>query len=344
MTETPDTFTDEARAALWRRMLAVAKHLRDQPPPSPSQLHPIIQMRQGSGGVPVYWIDPDLDELKLGQLITSKNPIYAIEIRRPSVWFDLAAQGETKGLPTVEQIVVPYVAAIKAHTHFSRCVLGGHSFGGVMAFEAARQLALLNIRVETILLFDAAADYPSSHGAAWQRFKEIWSPAANSPTAKSTADRLASSLWTMRWLLGFKWRGLSRWIISALTHRPERLTTKLDDMGKPIPWQRIQYIYDTAMASYRVPQLDCHGVLFKTKSWDDAASRSLEIHLGWDGLFRKGLKIVSVPGGHVSMLRQPHADVLAREVSLVLNKIPLEQEEPDAAYAASEQGSKPRIA
>ncbi len=325
-------------------MLAVAKHLREEESLSLSPASPIVQMRQGSGRVPVYWIEPDLDEFKIAQLITANNPIYAIEIRRPSNWYDLAARNETKGLPTVEQIVAPYVTAIKAHTHFSHCVLCGHSFGGVVAFEAARQLALLNIRVETILLLDAAAVYPSSHQAAWQRLKEIW---FSGTTAMSTAERLSSSIRTLRWLCGFKWRGLARLINKVIGRPTERLTTRLDDVGKPVIWSRIKYVYDTAMISYHMSPLDCGGVLFRAISkedYDDTGSRSLETHLGWDGLFRKGLKTVSVPGGHVSMLWQPHAEVLAREMGQVLSAIPAAQEECEAACAASEQRSEPRTA
>lgn len=327
-------------------MLAVAKHLREEQPLPLSQSSPIIQMREGSGGVPVYWIEPDLDEFKIGQSVTANNPIYAMEIRRPSAWYDLAAKNETEGLPTVEEIVAPYVAAIKAHTHSSRCVLCGHSFGGVIAFEAARQLALLNIQVEIILLLDAAAVYPSSHAAAWQRVKEIWLPATNKSPAMSAAERIAESLWITRWLFGFKWRGLLR-LINALARPGDRLTTRLDEVGKPVIWSQIQYVYDTAMISYRVTQLDCRGVLFRAVSReneDDTGSRSLEAHLGWDGVFRKGLEIVPVPGGHVSMLHQPHGEVLAREISQILGAIPAEQEEREAACAASEQCSEPRTA
>jgi thioesterase domain-containing protein len=344
MTETSNTLTGEAHAALWRRMLAVAKHLREEQPLPLSQSSPIIPMRQGSGGVPIYWIEPDLDEFKIGQSVTANCPIYAIEIRRPSSWYDLAAKNETKGLPTVEEIVAPYVAAIKAHTHSSRCVLCGHSFGGVIAFEAARQLALLNIHVEMILLLDAAAVYPSSHVAAWQRLREIWLPGTNKARAMSAAERAAESLWVTRWVFGFKWRGLLR-LFNALARPGDRLTTRLDEVGKPVIWSQIQYIYDTAMISYRVSQLDCRGVLFRAVSReteDDTGSRSLEAHLGWDGVFRKGLEIVPVPGGHVSMLRQPHGEVLAREISQILSAIPAGQEGCEATV--SEQCSEPRTA
>jgi thioesterase domain-containing protein len=325
-------------------MLAVAKHLRDQRPLLVSQPCPVVPMRRGSSGVPVYWIEPDLDGLKLGQLITSNNPIYAVEIRWPSSWYDLAVKKETKDLPTLEEIVGQYAAAIKAHTHSSRCVIGGHSFGGVMAFEAARQLALLNVRVEAVLLFDAAAVYPSSREAAWQKLKEIWSPAVDTLTIKPTAGRLIGSLWIVRWLLGLKWRSLGL-TISALTRRSARLVVRLDDMGKPITWPPIQYLYDSAMNSYRMPQLDCLGVLFRAKSRHaNTGSRSLQTHLGWDGFFQKGLEIVSVPGDHMSMLRQPHASALAREMSLILGRISTAQDEHEAESRASERCSEPRIA
>jgi thioesterase domain-containing protein len=320
MTGNSNTFTNEARAALWNRMLALARHLREQQPLSSSLPCPIVQLRQGRGGLPVYWIDAGLDEFKLIQLLATDNPVYAVDIRWPSVWHRLATMNETRGLPTVAQIVAPYVAAVKAHTSTSRCVLGAHSFGGVMAFEATRQLALLDIHVEVILLCDAAAVYPRSREVAWQKLKEIWSLVATNNTAKSTAGRLTSSFWVMRWMLGLKWRGLCRLIISAIKRSPKRLIIRLDDTGRPITWPRIQYVYDNAMKTYRMSPLDCRAVLFRAESRQDAGSRSLEIHLGWDGLFRNGLEVVSVPGGHISMLRQPHARVLAREMSLILSR------------------------
>jgi thioesterase domain-containing protein len=333
MTGTPNNLTDEARAALWRKMLAVAKHLREQSPAPLSQTSPIVPMRQGGGEVPVYWIEPDLDEFKIAQSTTANNPIYAVEIRHPSAWYDLAARNETIGLPTVEQIAASYVAAIKAHGNFSRCILGGHSFGGIIAFEAARQFALLNIHVEMVLLLDTAAVYPSSHQAAWQKLKQIWAPAND----MSMIDRSSNSLWTIRWLLGFKWRGLANLVIGALTHPPERLTTRLDDTGRPLTWPRIQFVYDTAMNSYLVSQVDCRGVLFRAESkQDDTGSRSLETDLGWNGLFQKGLEIVPVLGGHVSMLREPHADTLARHMSRILSAIPEEQKKREAASATSQ--------
>jgi thioesterase domain-containing protein len=343
MTGTSNTFTDEAHAALWRKMLAVSKNLRDQQPLPVSQPCPIVSIRQGSGGVPVYWIEPDLDEFKLGQLITSNNPIYAVEVRLPSAWYAMAARKEAEGMPTLEEIVARYVAAIKAHTHSSRCVLGGHSFGGVVAFEAARQLALANIRVEAILLFDAAAIYPSSREAAWQKLREIWSPPVDTLTTKSAAGRLISSLWILRWLLGLKRRSLGL-KISALRRHAEPLV-RLDDMGKAITWPPIQYLYDTAMNAHRLSPLDCRGVLFRAESRHaNTGSRSLQIHLGWDGLFQKGLEIVSVPGHHMSMLRPPYAKVFAHEMSLILGRISAAQDAREAAGGASEECSEPHIA
>jgi len=301
-------------------MLAVAKHLRNERPTPVAQPSFIAPIRQGSGGVPVYWIEPDLDEFKVGQLIASNNPIYAVEARLPSAWYEMAARKESECIPSLEDIVAKYVAAIKAHTHSSRCVLGGHSFGGVVAFEAARQLAAFNVRTEMVLLFDAAAVYPRSHEAALQKLKEIWRPVAGTLPTKPTSDRLVSSLWILGWLLGLRWRHL-RLKISALRRRPERLV-RLDDMGKAITWAPIQFLYDTAMNAYRLSPLDCRGVLFRAESRHaNTGSRSLQVDLGWDGLFQKGLEIVPVPGHHMSMLRPPYANTLARQMSLVLSRI-----------------------
>jgi len=295
-------------------------------------------MRKGSNGVPVYLIDPGLDELKLVQLIASNHPIYSVEIPWLSAWHGIAARNETEGLPTVEQIVAPYVAAIKAHANSSRCVLGGHSFGGVMAFEVARQLSLININVVEVLLLDTAADYPGSHEVAWKKLKQIWFPVANNVTA---VGRLSSSLWIMKWMLADKTRILGGRVINAVKRRRPELTTRLDDTGKPVAWPLIKYVYDNAIKSYRMSQLDCRGVLFRAEWRQDSDSRNLEQHLGWDGLFLKGLEIVVVPGGHMTMMRQPHASVLAREMGRTLGRISAEGRE--ASHSASEQCSEPPV-
>ena len=117
-----------------------------------------------------------------------------------------------------------------------------------------------------------------------------------------------------------KRRSLGRRLVNTIARRPEELTTKLDDDGRPIAWPRIKFVYDNAMKSYRMSRLDCRGVLFRAESTQNSVSLSLEVHLGWGGLFGKGLEVVVVPGDHLSMMRQPNVNILASEISKTLSR------------------------
>lgn len=60
-------------------------------------------------------------------------------------------------LGTVEEMVAAYLAALPARLANGLLVLAGWSFGGLLAYEAARRLEADGARVEGVLLFDAVA-------------------------------------------------------------------------------------------------------------------------------------------------------------------------------------------
>jgi len=60
-------------------------------------------------------------------------------------------------LPTVEEMVATYLAALPDKLARGPLVLAGWSFGGLLAYEAARRFEAAGVRVEGVLLFDAVA-------------------------------------------------------------------------------------------------------------------------------------------------------------------------------------------
>jgi thioesterase domain-containing protein len=54
-------------------------------------------------------------------------------------WRNAAAKNNICALPNMEQLVVPHLTALSTHAGGCPCVLVGHSFGGLIAFELARQ-------------------------------------------------------------------------------------------------------------------------------------------------------------------------------------------------------------
>ena len=90
----------------------------------------VVQLQVGSGKLPVYFINAGPIEIRLAQTMGVGHSIFAIEMPWPLSWHDAAANNKTAVLPTMEQMVAPFVAALSAHVRSSPCVLAGYSFGG----------------------------------------------------------------------------------------------------------------------------------------------------------------------------------------------------------------------
>ena len=285
----------------------------------------MIQFRKGKADTPLYFLGGNVAEFRIAQLMGPAHSIYGIEIPWPSAWRDAAKKNDTSALPTMEQLVAPYVAALRVHTRFSPCVLVGHSFAGLVAFEAAHQLQEQGGKVEMVMLLDAVAKYPAPHQVAWQILQKDWKRAPKCSTGRrsqSIVSRLASSCSIIGWMIVKELRGFGRWFLRAVLQDPGILTPKLDDLGRPVHWGLMERLYANAERSYRLRCLDGRGVLFRAEARDDRVARALGDSLGWDNLFSRGLQIIEIPGDHVTMMRgESHILKLAREISELMNRL-----------------------
>src|ERR1700687_718631 len=152
---------DDARAFVWTGILGAAKHIARRAPLPLRQRPSVVQLKQGSSETPLYFIGAGLYELHIAQLMPAQHSIYAVEIAWPSAWHDAAARNDTEATPNLEDMVAPYVAALRAHVGSTPCVLAGYSFHASMAFEIAHQLQDQGVKVELVLLLDAPAEYPA---------------------------------------------------------------------------------------------------------------------------------------------------------------------------------------
>jgi thioesterase domain-containing protein len=312
--------TAEARAVVWNGILGAAKHLGKKAPLSARQRPAVVQLRQGTSETPVYFIGAGLYELHTAQLMPPQHSIHAAEIAWPAAWHDAAARNDTDATPVLEDMVVPYVTALRAHAGSAPCVLVGYSFHASMAFEIAHQLLDKGGQVDLVMLLDAPAEYPLPHKIAWKNLRDTLKPGA-SGSAASIASRLAISLAIVRWTLAVAGRFLKRRFVESALGDPGELTTKLDTLGRPMHWPLIERLYDNSLRSYRLRRLDCRGVLFRADRSEDCPTAKVDYSLGWANLFGKGLDIIQVTGDHFTMMREhPHDQGLAREMSAALDR------------------------
>jgi thioesterase domain-containing protein len=320
----PRTGTADARAAIWTGILATAKHLGKQRLPPAERVPSVVTIKEGVTENPVYIIGARLAEFRIAQLMSTPRSVFAVEVPWRSAWRYAVAKNDVSAMPSMEEMVTPYVEALSVHARSMPCVLVGHSFAGLMAFEAAHQLQQRGCKVEMVLLLDAPATYPPAHQVVWQILQKVWSVTHGEvgwADPRLIASRLRDSWSICRWMIANKMNGLSRFFLQVLRRDQNGLTTNLDDRGEPVHWQFIKRLYDNATKYYRLRNLDCRGVLFRADPQDERVIRAFDSSLGWGDLFEKGLEIVQVTGDHFTMMwQQPHDHTLAREMSKALDQ------------------------
>jgi thioesterase domain-containing protein len=298
--------------------------LTGRPPVQARQLPLLVQLRRGAPENPVYFIGMGAWELQLAELICSDKSIFAIEVPWPSAWRSAALKNRRNALPTMEELVAPYVSALTARARFSSCILAGFSFEGLMAFEAAHQINRRGGKVKAVMLLDSKAQYPSLWVMGWAKLKNAWKRKAKSPPTDGNVQTTGSSrdarfLSTIEWVFVRSVKRIWRYL-NAAWGEPGSLTVVHDDLGRLLPWVLVDRVYMNAAKNYSLRCLDCRGVLFRADQSDDPLG-ALDGSLGWSNLFAGGLEIVQITGGHLMMVQPPHNRTLSREISKVLDRV-----------------------
>src|SRR5438105_288302 len=235
--------------------------LIDQQPLKGKRQPAVVPLQEGGPEIPVYFIYAGPDEFRLAKLMDKRRAVFGIEAPWPLAWRNAVAANRRSGFPTMEQLVAPYVAALSAHTGASACVLAGHSFAGLMAFEAAHQFQRQGGKVEMVMLLDTWATPPIPHRVAWHQWRQNWKQ------APPNGSRLRNSWRISRWLLGQeKYRIWS--FFNRLAVDPNDLTTIFDEQGMRLPGRLLERAYSKIVDSYHPRCLDARGVLFRTESID----------------------------------------------------------------------------
>jgi long-chain acyl-CoA synthetase len=298
---------------------------------SNTKRHPaVVQLQEGSAELPVYFIcTGDPNAVRLAQMIGGEHRIFGIEVPWPSAWFHAAAHNETSAMPTVEQIAARYAAALGSHAGSSPCVLVGHSFAGLVAFEVAHQLHNQGGNVEMVILLDTYIVYPSWYQKTLYRLRK---QALNRLTdSQSIGSRLAGLWLIIRWMLIGETKRLSRLlkrvgqsagsvVLRRQMDESKEPTDVLDEQGVPSHWRLIRQLYAKAMRTYRPRRVGCRGILFRADPDDEDFARGVDDSLGWGNLFSESLETIPVAADHNAMIGQaPHNLALAREIDRVLN-------------------------
>jgi amino acid adenylation domain-containing protein len=294
----------------------------------------VVPLRHGNEEIPIYFICNGADQIKLAGLINTGQPVFAIEAPFLTDWCKAAENPESCDLPTMEQLVAPFLEVLHAHNGTTPCMLAGYSFSGVMAFEIARQLLKRGVKVADVIMVDSFRQHPNQ--LALQELKQGWGQFLRGETTGRTfrwMPQYAKNAVLVFWYLCVdRLRALIRSVQGKRHH-----FFILDERGDEVPAKLVLPIFINALRTSIPLRLDARGILFRASSHD----RILDLvdkGVGWKNLFAQGVEIIFVPGDHLSMVRRQDTSDLSRELNRVLTEA---LNRPIASSAGRSRASNP---
>ena len=267
---------------------------------------PLVHLlREGGTKTPLYFIFAGPAESRLANLIEADRPVYGIQIRWPAEWLQAAKSNDVSLIPRLEEFAAIFVEELYEHLGSGLCILAGHSFAGVFAFEVGRQFQMRGGKVDAVVIIDKEARMESVYRCALRNLRQCWSGTPADPgrlTLEALADRVNRFALTVRWLLG---KAKAR-IKQALSLEGGELTTTLDVEGVPLRWPMLKRFYAHMNRGYRPAPLNCRGIVLRAAADDRYESiRSADKQMGWSELFTKGVVAVELAGvDHNSIIRE----------------------------------------
>lgn len=209
----------------------------------------------------------------------------------------------------IEEMATRYVQAITDLQPNGPYQLGGYCFGGVVAYEMARQLAAAGAHVALVAILEG---YAPQNDQQENRLWREWRFAIN--FLRALPYWLRDYLQLGRIGMRERNRRLARVVRKRLL-RMIGFEVELDarDMFDELPSRpaQLQRLLETNLAAarrYAPTPYDGRVVLFRTAH---RVLQAPERDMGWGRLTRQPVAVEMVAGSHGTMLEEPHVQVLA---------------------------------
>jgi thioesterase domain-containing protein/acyl carrier protein len=293
-------------------IVGVAQALRQADATTPRWSHVVPICTEGDHA-PLYLLPGAVGSVlylqPLAAALGRQRPLYALQT--PGL------HGEAPTPECVEDLAALHVAAVRELQPHGPYHLAGHSSGGRVAFEMARQLEGLGQTVAWVAILDTNAPAPDQPIVAMPQTDEAW--LANLVQVFEELGGVdlhidAAELSAM----GDTEAAYLR-VLQALQHH-ELIFTSSDTVQALRYWVQVYRATVFGHASYRCNQaLQCAIHLLRAAEQPAASGDTdppggwiASADWGWGALTQGALSVTQVPGSHISMMTQPHVQTLAQ--------------------------------
>jgi amino acid adenylation domain-containing protein len=251
--------------------------------PEPGAQSAIVSVRPGGPRAPVFFLPSLAGEVlycrALAGHLGPERSVFAIQ-SPPDRALERACGG-------IEALSAALAADLCEFHREGPCILAGHSFGGVLAYEVARRLEERGRAVVLVALIDAVC-HRDARPADWLR----------------AAPRFL--------------RSLPFWLTDDLLRRSGPCGRARRGRAGSGEQRRLEELHVAAWRRYRPGPWAGRIALFRARA---RALRPLDPTAEWRRLAGAGVEIHAVPGHHTSLLDEPHVSALGRELRAVLERV-----------------------
>ncbi|HEX3359089.1 MAG TPA: alpha/beta fold hydrolase, partial [Tepidisphaeraceae bacterium] len=195
--------------------------------------------------------------------------------------------GEQKPLTRVEEIAAAMLENLRLVQPKGPYQLAGYSFGGLLAYETARQLEAMGETVSMLAIYDAFTPAGRKSRPAWQRFAlHVYSLIAKPNRVQYLRDRVNRR------------RALAEAEIASADD-PPNITAAMrvanpKDVGKVNSRAAASYRpgpYSGSVLVFRATDRPMHNIFYK-----------IDPSNGWGASAAGGVNVIDLPGSHLSLL------------------------------------------
>ena len=232
----------------------------------------------------------------------SDQPFYGLQAQ--------GLNGEQAPHTQVEEMVAYYIEAMQTVQPQGPYLLGGHSFGSYVAFEMAQQLLNQGQEVALLALLDTAAPLPDNQPVEVEYDDATYLTGIATSIERFLGKNLSVSYEALQPLAPDE----------QLNYLLQRLKT-VNVLPPEAGLLQIRGFLQVAKANdqaYYVPQeVYPHRItLFRSSENLDE-----EPAMGWDKFSSESVEAYDVPGDHMTMMAEPHVQVLAKQLRACLDRV-----------------------
>ena len=260
----------------------------------------------GAGGNVLYFHE-------LARHLDHGGPFYGLQPQ--------GLDGETVPQTRVEDVATGYIQAVQTVQPHGPYLLGGHSFGGLVAFEMAQQLQQKGERVDLLALLDTPAPrFFKATGADWDEARWLMQ------IANIIGHLLGTDLEITYEQLQSMAPDEQLNYLHGRLKQAEFIPSEADikhfrgfvDVYKAN--LRMHYVLAEQPIPTRIALFRSRDAQPEELEGEMARETEADATMGWEPFASGAVDVHVIPGDHLTMMVEPHVEVLAKELGLCIQQ------------------------